>query len=85
MKKLNLTIKAKKFLDTLASKQFKQIVNKIFSLMENIETGDAKKLKGYNYYRVDAGEYRIIYYYDIDILYIVLIGKRNDGEIYKKL
>ncbi|MEO5350980.1 MAG: type II toxin-antitoxin system RelE/ParE family toxin [Magnetococcus sp. YQC-3] len=85
MKKLNLSIKAKKFLDSLDSKQFKQIVNKIFSLMENTEPHDSKKLKGYSYLRVDTGEYRIIYYYDVDILYVVLIGKRNDADVFKKM
>lgn len=49
---------------------------------------DSKQLKGYpNYYRVDSGEYRIVYRYkpEDDLVEVILVGKRNDDEVYKKL
>ena len=47
---------------------------------------DSKKLSNGDR-RVDVGEYRIIYRFDVDaqIIEVVLIGKRNDGEVYKQL
>jgi mRNA interferase RelE/StbE len=49
---------------------------------------DSKELTGYsNYYRVDSGEYRIIYRFNAseDLVEIILVGKRNDDEVYKQL
>ncbi|NJO40557.1 MAG: type II toxin-antitoxin system RelE/ParE family toxin [Cyanobacteria bacterium CRU_2_1] len=49
---------------------------------------DSKELTGYSdYYRVDTGEYRIVYRFtpSEDLVEIVLVGKRNDDEVYKQL
>lgn len=35
--------------------------------------------------RVDAGDYRIIYHFKDDVLFIVVIGKRNDDDIYRRM
>jgi hypothetical protein len=32
-------------------------------------------------YRKDVGEYRIIYRFDDAIVYVLLIGKRNDDDV----
>ena len=40
---------------------------------------------GYEYRRADVGEYRIVYRFDRDFIYVALIGKRNDSDIYKRL
>ncbi|WP_236861757.1 type II toxin-antitoxin system RelE family toxin [Candidatus Magnetominusculus xianensis] len=53
--------------------------------MDTGTANDSNKLKGYDYSRVDAGEYRIIYKVENNCVYVQLIGKRNDGEIYKSL
>ena len=48
---------------------------------------DSKSLKGYpGFYRVDSGEYRIIYRFvpEDDLVEIILVGKRNDDEVYKQ-
>ena len=45
---------------------------------------DVKKLKNTEYYRVDIGEYRLVYYVENDIIYFAVFGKRNDGGVYKK-
>jgi mRNA interferase RelE/StbE len=44
-------------------------------------------LKGYpGFYRVDSGEYRIIYRFtpEEDLVEIILVGKRNDDEVYEQ-
>lgn len=86
MPQLDLKPRAKKFIESLPQKQKKQIKDYILSLQENPYPQDARALKGYDYYiRADVGEYRIIYKYDkvADLLVVVLVGKRNDDEIYR--
>lgn len=47
---------------------------------------DSKQLKNSPYFRADVGEYRVIYEIENDtMLLLILIGKRNDDDIYKKL
>jgi mRNA-degrading endonuclease RelE of RelBE toxin-antitoxin system len=49
---------------------------------------DYKELTGYpGYYRVDSGEYPIVYRFDpdADLVEVILAGKRNDDEVYKQL
>ncbi len=59
---LRLTKSAEKELYDLQLKQFKQVVKKIFSLQSIPQPQDCKKLEGYEAtYRVDQGEYRILY------------------------
>jgi len=83
--KLRLSRESQKYLDSLPPKQFRQIVKKIFSLMENPLPNDSEEMKGYPFRRNDIGEYRIINDVREGTLRIVLVGKRNDDEIYKKL
>lgn len=85
MLKLLISKDAQKFLDTLPPKQFRQIVKKVFALMEDPRPHDTKELKGYPFLRNDAGEYRIIYDLENDTLRLILVGKRNDDEVYKRL
>lgn len=85
MKKLDLTHDALKFLDSLPPKQFRQVVTRVFEFMETPEPQDSKPLTGFEYRRADVGEYRIVYRFDRDFLFVALIGKRNDSEVYKRL
>jgi mRNA interferase RelE/StbE len=76
------------FLKGLQPKISAQIAKKVLSLNINPLPADSKELKGYSgYYRVDSGEYRIVYRFDPDedLVEVVLVGKRNDDEVYKKL
>lgn len=82
---LDLTRQAKDFLEQLDAKQFRQIVRKIFDLMENPKQGDAHPLHGYPFWRTDVGEYRIVYRIEQDTFKVALVDKRNDDEVYKKL
>lgn len=85
MLKLQISREARKFLDNLPPKQFRQIIRKVFSLLEDPRPHDTKELQGFPFLRNDAGEYRIIYDVQGDTLRLILVGKRNDDEIYKKM
>ena len=85
MYKLDITKVAGKFIANLQAKQYRQVVSSILNLRENPEPHDSKQLKGHSEYRrVDIGEYRIIYRTEKDTVYIALVGKRNDSEVYKQ-
>lgn len=65
-----------------------QIAKKTLSLNVDPLPNDSKQLKGYpGFYRVDSGEYRIVYRFKPkeDLVEVILVGKRNDDEVYKKL
>jgi len=85
MLKLLVSKKAQKFLDGLPPKQFRQIIRKVFALLENPRSHDSEELRGYPFLRNDAGEYRIIYDVQGDTLRLIVIGKRNDEEVYRQL
>jgi mRNA interferase RelE/StbE len=84
VRKLDLTHDALGFLKSLPPKQFRQVVTKTFELMANPEPHDSIELVGYPFRRADVGEYRIVYRFDRDFVYVALIGKRNDSDIYKR-
>lgn len=76
------------FLKGLQPKIAAQIAKKVLALNVEPLPTDSKELTGYsNYYRVDSGEYRIIYRFNAseDLVEIILVGKRNDDEVYKQL
>ena len=86
MAKIDLKPKAQKFIESLPPKHRRQVKDQILALQGKPCPHDSKKLQGYeNYNRVDIGEYRIIYRYEIkrDIVTVILVGKRNDDEIYR--
>ncbi|WP_226889117.1 type II toxin-antitoxin system RelE family toxin [Nostoc sp. MG11] len=67
-------------------KFFKQVMTKILLLAEDPRPQDYKQLKGYSgVYRVDQGEYRIIYKILEDAIEVFRVGKRNDDEVYENL
>jgi mRNA interferase RelE/StbE len=76
------------FVKGLQPKIAAQIAKKIFALNLDPLPTDSKSLIGYpGYYRVDIGEYRVVYYYlpQDDLVQIILVGKRNDDKVYKQL
>ncbi|MDA8206374.1 MAG: type II toxin-antitoxin system RelE/ParE family toxin, partial [Thermaerobacter sp.] len=86
--KLLLSKAARDFLETLRPKQFRQVVTTIFRLLSEPYPHDSKQLKGYPYHRVDiGGEYRAVYEVEGegDALQVLLVGKRNDDEVYRLL
>ncbi|GAP95958.1 type II toxin-antitoxin system RelE family toxin [Leptolyngbya sp. NIES-2104] len=76
------------FIKGLQPKITAQLAKKVLMLNLDPLPPDSKALKGYEgYYRVDSGEYRIVYRYDPeeDLVEVILVGKRNDDEVYKQL
>ena len=76
------------FLKGLQPKLAAQIAKKVLALnVEPIPT-DSQKLKGYlDLYWVNSGEYRIVYRFSPkqDLVEVILVDKRNDDEVYKRL
>jgi mRNA interferase RelE/StbE len=76
------------FLKGLQPKIAAQIARKVLSLNVDPLPSDTKELKGYTgLYRVDSGEYRIVYQFDAQegLVTVLLVGKRNDDDVYKQL
>jgi mRNA interferase RelE/StbE len=85
MKLLDITKQVDDFLEKLPPKQFKQVYSTIIELRRNSTPHDSIKMHGSkDQHRVDIGEYRVIYRFDKEIVYIMAAGKRNDDEVYKK-
>ena len=88
MLKPNLSRQSEKFLLKLKKgqpKHAKQIAVKITELCSDPLPQDSSQLRGYDYKRVNVGEYRIIYTFDVETLFLIFIGKRNDDEVYNLL
>jgi len=54
-------------------------------LMADPEPPDSILIKGSPYRRADIGEYRIVYQVRNNCLFVFVIGKRNDDEVYRLL
>lgn len=83
-----LSAEASIFLERIPKKHTKQIIAKIELLAENPTSVPSRQLAGYPMLRrIKSGEYRIIYTIVNEVLevYILRIGKRNDGEVYRRL
>lgn len=81
---LDMSNKARKSLEDLENKHFKQVALKMLSLSRNPYPNDSEHLSGSQYRRVDIGEYRIIYDVQNNIVQVLAIGRRNDGFVYKR-
>lgn len=81
-----MTKQAMKACSQLDAKQYRQVVSAILALTINPEPHDSQPLQGGSRgeRRIDAGEYRIIYGVEPgQLVDILVVGKRNDGEVYK--
>jgi mRNA interferase RelE/StbE len=85
MREISLSKRSKTFIERLPRKQQEQVSRRIMELKTNIMSGDSRKLTGFDYRRVDSGEYRIVYHFNDKTVYIIIVGKRNDSEVYKRL
>lgn len=85
MRRILLGKRAQKYLDKLPAKHARQLLLKVRLLQESPEQPDTKKLQNSNFYRVDVGEHRIAYAWTSQVLHVPIIGKRNDGEVYRIL
>ena len=86
MRKLALTHSAEKFWSGLDPKPYKQIGRAVLGLLRDPEPHDSSLLKGAKNRerRIDAGEYRIVYAVTDDTIEVLVIGKRNDSDVYKQ-
>lgn len=85
MRKLEIRKRALDFLLGLPAKQFRQVAVKVLALLADPDPPDSRPLKGHPFRRADLGEYRIVYDYDKDNVRVLVIGKRNDDEVYQAL
>ena len=70
----------------LPPKHFKQVVSRVLALTIDPLPADSKLLQGHDgLRRVDSGEYRIIYDVTDEAVRIIIVGKRNDDEVYRLL
>ncbi|MDQ2989107.1 MAG: type II toxin-antitoxin system RelE/ParE family toxin [Pseudomonadota bacterium] len=86
MLKLTLTNDARKTWCPLPAKQFKQVAVSMLSLLSDPYPHDSQSMKGSSMgeRRVTVGEYRIVYAVAGDSIEIVVIGKRNDDDAYRR-
>lgn len=71
------------FIKTLPSKQYKQVVSTMLSLLNNPEPHDGRLLKGSRDRNrgVDVGEYRVVYRVEGEHVPILVAAGRNDDEV----
>jgi len=86
MLKLEISKPAARFVETRQPKHQRQIIARIQALRDQPLPHDSKPLKSGEPgdRRVDIGEYRILYKLEAGTLHVILIGKRNDDEAYRR-
>lgn len=85
MRRLEIRKRALDFLLGLPAKQFRQVAIKVLALLAEPEPPDSRPLKGHPFRRADIGEYRVVYDFDAHTVRVLVIGKRNDDEVYQAL
>ncbi|MDO8588254.1 MAG: type II toxin-antitoxin system RelE/ParE family toxin [Armatimonadota bacterium] len=75
------------FIRKMQPKQARQVLFRILDLCQTPNPPDSKAVHGLsgNLHRVDFGEFRIAYRLQGDTLEILVVGKRNDDEVYRDL
>ena len=53
-------------------------------VMADPRPAGAERLKGYEYFRATAGEYRIVIDVQDGVLRVIAIGRRNDDEVERR-
>ena len=77
---------AAKALRKIPKSDQKRIADKIDSLSENLPDPATAKMKGDNpFHRIRAGDYRIVYEIQGDILLIVILKIGHRKEVYRRL
>ncbi len=83
---LRMTKQALKACQSLDAKQYRQVVSAVLGLLTNPEPHDSQAMRGASRgeRRLDVGEYRVVYAIASDVVEILVVGKRNDGDVYKQ-
>ncbi|OGN94416.1 MAG: hypothetical protein A2Z75_03090 [Chloroflexi bacterium RBG_13_50_10] len=83
---IKISRKAEKEIAHLPSKIRRQVVEKILSLENNPYSQDIKQLKGEkDAYRVDSGEYRILFYLDNQVKEVTIFRVKHRRDVYRNL
>lgn len=83
---LDLSRRARDFLDGLQPKQFKQVAHSVLSLQRDPFPHDSKHLAGHPGFRlVDIGENRVCYRVEGGIIQVAVVAKRSDDAVYREL
>jgi mRNA interferase RelE/StbE len=84
--KLQITKQALKACGKLDAKQYRQVVSAVLGLLTNPEPHDSQQMRGATRgeRRLDIGEYRVVYAVKSDEVEVLVIGNRNDGDVYKQ-
>jgi mRNA interferase RelE/StbE len=85
MRKLALHTQVGKELAALPAKQYRQVMGAIIELLDQPFPHYSRPLKGYPYFRIEVGEYRVVYQAGGDLVSVLVVGKRNDSDIYRRL
>ncbi len=85
MLRIDIAKRVEKFQARLPAKHRRQIAARIIALANDPNAQDTKNLQGSDFRCADSGEYRIVYRVSGQALQIVLVGKRNDDEVYRQL
>ena len=86
MRRIELKKVAAKFIEKVPAKHARQITEKLLSLAIDPFPPDSKRLSGApELLRVDVGEYRIIYQVEPNTVWVPIIGKRNDDDVYRQV
>jgi mRNA interferase RelE/StbE len=86
MLNLDLSKEAAKFLQKMPAKHARQVAERIMALRQAPSEVPTEDLKGYApFRRLTSGEYRIVYFIEGETVFVTLVGKRNDDDIYKQL
>ena len=85
MLRIDIAKRVEKFQARLPAKHRRQIAARIIDLANDPNAQDTKALQGADFRRADSGECRIVYRVTGQVLQIILVGKRNDDEVYRQL
>jgi mRNA interferase RelE/StbE len=80
----DLTNDAIRFLKKRDAKQFMQILQALAQLCDDPRPVDSIAMGNGRHFRKDVGEFRIIYRFDQNFLFVTVVGNRNDGAVYQE-
>jgi mRNA interferase RelE/StbE len=73
-----------RFLKKRDNKQFLQILRAITDLCDEPRPSDSISMGNGKHFRKDVGEFRVIYRFDAIVLYVTVVGNRNDSAAYQE-
>jgi mRNA interferase RelE/StbE len=85
MRRLALHTQVGKEMAGLPVKPFRQVMIAILELLDDPFPHYSRPLSSWPFFRIEVGEYRVIYEADSETVSVLAVGKRNDGEIYRRL